>query len=79
VRLIHEDTGTDKDDIHDHLKKKFLTPRRYEIGGEVGARYTTTTLKTDEMAEYMDKIYAWATSTFGIILPLPEEYMRDVA
>lgn len=79
VDAVHEYTGTDKDDIHEFFKRKFLTPRIVEIGGEVAERYTTTTLNTAEMSEYLDKIYAWVTGTLGIVLPLPEEYMRDVA
>lgn len=79
IDAVHEHTGTDKDDLHAFFKQKFLTPRIVEIGGEVIERHTTTTLKTNEMSEYLDKIYAWVTSELGIILPLPTEYMRDVA
>lgn len=73
VKAVSDHTGADADDIHDFFKKKFLTPRIVEIGGEAVERYTTTTLNTVEMSQYMDRIYAFVTSELGILLPLPEE------
>lgn len=73
VAMVAEHTGHDHDDIHDFCKRKFLKPRVVEINGEVHERYTTTDLETPEMSAYMDKVYGWATSELGLLLPLPEE------
>jgi hypothetical protein len=74
AQLVHDDTGTDKDDIHEFFKLKFLPVRTITINGE--ERHipgSTTKLTTAEMMEYMDKINAWVTSTLGLILPTPED------
>ena len=74
AQLIHEDTGTDKDDIHEFFKLKFLPVRIIAINGE--ERHipgSTAKLTTAEMVAYMDKINAWVTSTLGLILPTPED------
>jgi hypothetical protein len=73
AEAVSQHTGMDADDIHEFFKKKFLTPRIVEIGGEAVERYTTTNLSTAEMSRYMDRIYAFVTSELGILLPLPEE------
>ena len=70
---VSEHTGHTEDEIHDFFKQQFLPPKIVEIGGKVSTYRTTTTLKTKEMSEYMDKIYAWATSELGLMLRLPEE------
>lgn len=72
--IIAQDTGHDADEIHEFCKIKFLPPVFVEINGEVHeARRTTTKLKVDEMSAYMDRVYAWATSELGMVLPIPEE------
>lgn len=76
---VREHTGMDSEDVHAFLKEKFLPPRIIEIAGEAVEYRTTTKLTTAEMSEYMDRIYAWATQELGLLLPLPEEYMRDAA
>ena len=76
VKYVHEATGQDKDDIHEHLKQKFLTPKITEINGEISKRWSTKGLSKAEMSEYMNKIYAWATSEMGLLLPVPEDLGR---
>ena len=79
VKAVGEHTGMDAEDIHEFFKHKFLTPRMIEINGESVPRYTTTKLTTAEMSAYMDRIYAFCTSELGLLLPLPDEYLRDAA
>ena len=79
VKAVGEHTGMDAEDIHEFFKHKFLTPRMIEINGESVPRYTTTKLTTAEMSAYMDRIYAFCTSEIGLLLPLPDEYLRDAA
>ncbi len=77
VEAAAEHTGYGHDDMHQHFKEMFLTPQITEISGRISKRWTTTGLSTAEMAEYTDKIYAWASSELGLFLPLPLE--RDAA
>ena len=74
---VSQHTGADKDDVHEFFKRKFLKPRIVEIGGEVLERYSTRSLKTAEMSDFMNRIYAYCTSELGMILPTPDEYGRD--
>lgn len=73
VDEVHEFSGQDKDDIHEFFKQKFLTPKIIEISGETVLRYTTTNLEKGEMSLYMEKIYVWATTELGLILPTPND------
>ena len=66
-------TGYTAEDIHEFLKQKYLRPIVVEIGDDVVQRYTTTKLTTAEMHDFVDKVYMWATSELGLLLPLPEE------
>ncbi len=76
VMHIHEATGQDKEDVHEWLKTQFLPAKVIEIDGRVVFRYSTKGLTTGEMSNYMDKIYAWATSEMGLLLPVPEDLGR---
>ncbi len=73
VEHVHEATGQDSDDIHEFLKQKFLRPKVIEINGEIVKRWSTKGLSKAEMGAYMEKIYAWATSEMGLLLPVPED------
>ena len=66
VKAIADFTGYDNDEVHDLLKKKFLTPTVIEIGGEVAERYTTTNLTTTGMSDYMERVRAFAATELGI-------------
>lgn len=73
VQHIHEHTGQDKDDVHEALKAKFLPARIVELDGQPYEVRSTKKLSTAEMTAYIDKVYWWATSELGLMLPLPEE------
>ena len=73
VGIISDHSGQDKDDIHDFFKQKFLTPKFVHMAGEVVKRYSTKNLKKNEMSEYMEKIYAWASVELGVRLPTPND------
>ena len=77
VGIIADDTGNSHDAVHEALKQEFLPPRTVEMGGKVRQyRPSTTALTSDEMAAYMNHVYAWAGSELGIILPVPEDAGR---
>ena len=79
VRHVHEHTGHDKDEIHEFFKQKFLQPRHITIGGDDCFLYSTRNLTKAEMTNYMNKIYAWATTELGLFLPVPEDLGRERA
>ena len=79
VGLIAKETGNDASDIHDYLKRRFLTPIEITIGDETVEVYTTTKLSVEKMSEYMTQVEAFANSTLGVYLPHPEDRHLEAA
>lgn len=75
VEKVSDDTGHTPQEIHEYFKGQFLTPKIIEVMGQKFEVRTTTTLTTQEMTDYMNRIYAWACEQ-GYYLPLPEELGR---
>lgn len=76
---VRDYTGMDSDEIHEFFKAKFLPARLIEVNGDSVEYRTTTKLTRQEMSEYMDRIYHWATSELGLLLPSPADLGRDAA
>ena len=80
VGIIAAQTGNSHDAIHECLKAEFLPPRFMTWNGKVREyRPSTTTLKIDEMSAFMNQVQAWAGSTLGIILPVPDDLGKEAA
>jgi len=69
LRIISQDLGYEEDEVGEILKAKFL---KEEVEFE-GQKYiiikSTTALKTDEFADYIEKIKRWASMEHGIFIP----------
>ncbi|MDY0242189.1 MAG: recombination protein NinB [Rhodospirillaceae bacterium] len=77
--LIASETGNDPDDVKEALKAKFLPARLVDIDGEsIEVRRSTAKLNTVEMAEFCNRMQAWAASELGIQLPTRDD-MREAA
>lgn len=72
VEEVSDYTGMDADKVHEHFKAKFLTSEMIEMGGETTEYRSTKNLSTAEMADYMNRIYAFCTTELGLLLPVPE-------
>ena len=73
LTCIEEETGNDRNDLHEIFKKKFLLPTEIEIFGEKILKYTTTDKDTLQFKMYLDKIQAFASTELSITLPDPED------
>ncbi len=71
VGHISDATGYERDEVHEYLKQRFLAPKLIEIDGVAIMRFTTTGCDTKGMANYMDRIYRWASTELGLVLPQP--------
>ena len=75
IATISAETGSDPDDIHEALKRKFLEPEFKEFAG---MRWkipgSTSWLDTAGMNAYIEQIRAWAAIEFGINIPEPEMF-----
>ena len=75
--LIAQETGNDVDLVHDTLKKKFLAPEEITLFGEKTLYRSTARLDTRAMSNYLEQVYAFATSELGILLPVPEDETKE--
>lgn len=70
---IEQETGTNKQDIHDYYCNMYLRRTAYFKGKEKVIAGSTSKLNTLQMTDFLNKVKADAASEFGIYLPLPED------
>lgn len=70
---IEQETGTDKQDVHDYYCNLYLRRTAYIKGKETVIAGSTSKLNTVQMTDFMNKIQADAAAEFGIVLPLPAD------
>tara|TARA_R100000808_G_C2092697_1_gene112500 strand:+ start:79 stop:483 length:405 start_codon:yes stop_codon:yes gene_type:complete len=73
VKLLSDETGYDKDEMHEVLKSMFLRTR-YQIKGVwVDSTKSTTKLTHKEMSEFIEEVKRFASTTLGVYIPDPNE------
>lgn len=76
IRILSQELGYEENEVHELLKSLFLR-RVVELRGK---KYviirSTSSLSTDEFAQYLEKIKRWASIEAGIFLPEPNETRR---
>ncbi|MEG0889737.1 MAG: hypothetical protein RSH25_14835 [Bacteroides sp.] len=70
---IEQETGTDKQDIHDHYCSRFLRRTAVINGVEEVVSGSTSKLNTLQMTDFLKKVQADAATEFGIMVPLPAD------
>ena len=77
---IQDETGTDKDILHEIFRFKFLQVQTGMIDEETGEESiylkSTTELSKQEFVEYVDKIVRYAAHTLHIIIAPPGEQIE---
>lgn len=74
LTCIEQETGQDKNDLHDYFKKKWIKPEVKEVFGEqIVKDRTTTKLDTSLFKQYVDKIIVFANTELNITLPDPND------
>lgn len=68
IKILCEEIGYSKDEMHDALRMKFLT---YENVQGLPTTLSTTQLSTIEFEAYLEQIRRWASMDMGIIIPDP--------
>ena len=73
VKMLSDELGYTKGEIHEILKGKFLSDE-IRVGNET-IRYSKSTadLKTDAFENLMTDIREWASAELNIFLPLPNQ------
>jgi hypothetical protein len=77
LTCIEHETGTNRDELHDYFKHKFILPTEVEIFGEKIMRWTTTDKDTLQFKQCLDKIQIFASTELSITLPDPEDKYWD--
>lgn len=76
VGLIADHTGNSIDDIHEYLKSLFLKDYISISGDEKEIIRSTSSLKTDEMEDYLSQVRQWASLELSVYIPLPNEVVH---
>ncbi len=73
IGIIAEDTGDSQASMKADLKAVFAIILENKVTQVKFRPMDTSEMTTVQMTEFMDRIYGWATSEMGIILPIPED------
>lgn len=73
LTCIEQETGTNRDELHEIFKHKFLLPKSVELYGVKYDKYSTAELDTIQFKYYLDKIQVFALAELSITLPDPED------
>ena len=73
-KIIGDEIGHNKDDMHDKLVRKLLGEVEYtDFDGNITTRaIETKTLKVGEMKDYLEEVDRFV-GEYGIVLPRPED------
>lgn len=79
IACIRDETGNEKDFLHDHFRGKYIGYDEQVVFGEVIRKpKSTTRLDTKQFTLYLESIRVFAASELGIVLPDPEDkYWQD--
>lgn len=77
LTCIEQETGNDRDELHELFKKKFILPETKEVFGEQLIFYTTKNKDTLQFKQYLDKIQIFTLTEISITLPDPEDKYWD--
>lgn len=78
IKCISDETGQDKDDLHEYFKQKFLGFDTKTLWGTILYRpVSSSALDSLQFTQYLEHIRAFASSELGIELPNPEDQYWD--
>jgi len=77
IKILGEELGYDKDEMHEVLKFKFLKREKViERTGELMFySISTTKLSVSEFVKLVEDVIRWAASELSIVIPLPSEHL----
>ena len=76
LTCIQDETGNERNDLHEYFKGTYLLPKVIEAFGENFQIHSTKGLTTAQFKEYLDMIQA-SMAQEGIVLPDPNDLIWD--
>ncbi len=75
ITMICEDTGNDKNDIHEYLLGEYAGWEEYEVLGKRKVRPArrSADMNTEEFNDFNEWCSAWAAKNLGMVIPMPGE------
>jgi len=73
VKLLSEETGYEKEEMHEVLKSMFLRTKYQLKGIWIDGMKSTTKLSNQEMNEYIEQVKKFASTSFSLYIPDPNE------
>ena len=74
LTCIAQNTGNDKDSLHEYFVWKYLQPELIQVFDKmIYKRLSTTSLDTKKFIEYLNKIQVFANTELAIELPNPAD------
>jgi len=74
ITAIQQETGNDKNLLHEYFKQKFLGTENITVfDNNLNVTVSTTRLDTKQMTDYLNRIQEFANTELGILLPNPDD------
>ena len=73
LTCLEHETGTDRSDLHDYFKRKYLTPERVNVFGQYQDKFSTVGLNTTQFKYLLDHLQVFAQTELSIELPDPDD------
>jgi hypothetical protein len=73
LTCVQDESGTDKNDIHDLFRRKFLSKTVKFNGKRKRVAMSTAGLSKDQFTEYLNKIQVFVNTELAIVLPNPSD------
>ena len=74
LTCIEQETGNDKNDLHDYFKSLWLPVKQVNVLGKtIEKTVSTSELDSKQFTDYLERIQQFANIELGIVLPQPED------
>ena len=78
VKLISDETGYTKEEIHDLLASHFIGTKKIRVGGiEKEVYKSSTELTTSDFMGFIAEVQRWAAEKLSLYLPDPNEFEKS--
>ena len=78
VKMISDETGYEKNEVHELLAAHFIGTKKIKIGGlEKEVYKSTAKLTTTDFMGYIEEIQRWSAEKLNLYIPDPNELEKE--